>query len=615
MGYFLSAGNLASTEGCSIGDYRIDWRLNSPEGSLVFVSGNVGNGDGDLDSFHPLVDEIVISGTLYPIIRYVYVSGEKYAPYEEEGSKYSPDLIGCLPPIVVDSINCSTLLNNTSDYNYRLTREVNTGERDRSIKFDLGSTTNYVAWAFTGVQISDKLNVYYCKGNDPDGEIIDSFIIGNNTTTDYTPTNYPRQPGYDPNIAVDPIRVVANTAVRYISDLTGFTYELGDWLRFKVEGNILNPSQDDTKWVLEIKCFETLDLSNNFEDVGKFNSSTFSAIFDETDCRFEVKYSCLDNLNSANNNTSIFIRKYLTTTLVSSTLIGVGNTSTFTTNGTEHEHRLNRTTSIVAQILVPNWSLTSCINLAGEISVQKSGTNLTLSFTSSDDYNLVINNINTAQAHARYTAYLAANSSQLPYYGYYEFAFRVATGCDQSSTTIRYRIHFSTNISYNSPTSITFTLPTITNDYATSTDPCNSVWNTIDAIVTLINNDSASADQSFSTSVRFTGTGLLPTAYGYPDSPTVNKPLVREAARYLQIPAIMLNNLFDITLFGFCETTVVDTLYYRLHEYYDKVTITDIDDPENNYIFERKRFLETLNCADTMYDVVMQSSGTTTTTT
>jgi hypothetical protein len=406
MGYFLSAGNLASTEGCSIGDYRIDWRLGSPEGSLVFVSGNVGNGDGDLDSFHPLVDEIVISGTLYPIIRYVYVSGEKYAPYEEEGSKYSPDLIGCLAPIVVDSINCSTLLNNDADYNYRLTREVNSGDRDRSIKFDLGATTNYVAWAFTGIQISDKLNIYYCKGNDPDGEIIDSFIIGNNTTTDYTPSNYPRQPGYNPSIAVDPIRVQSSVSVKYVCDLTGFTYDIGDWLRFEVEGNILNPTEDETKWVLEIQCFETLDLSNNFADVGKFDETSFQAEWDAVNCRTEIRYSRIDNLSSAANSASIFLRKYFNFGIVATTNSGVvgGASAAFLSAGST-EYRFPKSTTVTTTAFGNTiGTLGTCAALAGTISIEKTSTDLILTFSSETDYDLVAANIAAVQAHAKYTA-------------------------------------------------------------------------------------------------------------------------------------------------------------------------------------------------------------------
>ena len=610
MSLFLNVNDLLSAEGCDIGDYRIDWHLNSTDGAIVFMSGNVGNTDPELDAFHPLVDEIVVGGLLYPVIRYVYVGGDKYASISESGSRYSPDLIDCLDPIFVESITCGSELNPSSDYPYRLIREVNVGEKNRSIKFDLVDGIDYVAWAFTALQIDDRLNIYYCKGNDPDGEIIDSFVVGANIISNYNPTNYPRQTGYNPALPVTPIYVQTSSAVKYISDMRPFTYELGDWLRFEVLGNISSPSEDETKWTLEIKCFETLDLSNNFADIGKFDEPTFAVEWDAANCRTEIRYSRLDNLSSVNNDVNIFLRKYMSFGGISLLTTNVGGVSAAVLSAGSTEYRFPKSTTLTNTAFGNiNGSLSTCAALAGTINIEKTSTHLNLSFTHSDDYNLVVTNINAVQANARYTAFLASSPTDVQYYGYYDFQFRLAESCDLPSTTKVFRIHLSSVITYDNPNSISFSLVEVSNGYTDPEEDCNSIMGTINSWVNLINTTKNEANDTYSTNVRFAGSGttygLIPRAYGA-NNPVENNGVSINHQRYFPIPVIMLNNLFDITTFGFCPSNVSGVDNYILWEIYDRVIITDTDDPVNNYTFERMRFLETNDCSDFIYDMVKQ---------
>ena len=116
---FLSVGIITLNTG-TIGYYAIDWRLDSTSGDIVFTSGETLD-PGEVQVQHPFTNEIVFAGTLYPIIKYIYVDGIKYTSVYEEGSRYSPDLINCIDPIIIDAIECETVYGADTLYPYYLT--------------------------------------------------------------------------------------------------------------------------------------------------------------------------------------------------------------------------------------------------------------------------------------------------------------------------------------------------------------------------------------------------------------------------------------------------------------------------------------------------------------
>ena len=103
-GSFLSAGDLISLSGNSIGNYAIEWRQDSVDGSVPFTSG-VGASDPNIQAQHPFTDEVVFAGTLYPVITYIYIDGNEYTSTPQSGPYYSPDLITCLSSVVITSID------------------------------------------------------------------------------------------------------------------------------------------------------------------------------------------------------------------------------------------------------------------------------------------------------------------------------------------------------------------------------------------------------------------------------------------------------------------------------------------------------------------------------
>ena len=77
----------------TLGDYLIEWRLNSTTGTTVFITGNAGNTDPTIQSYHPIIYEPVQAGILYPVLRYIEINSVKYSAYSfSVYGLYSPDL-------------------------------------------------------------------------------------------------------------------------------------------------------------------------------------------------------------------------------------------------------------------------------------------------------------------------------------------------------------------------------------------------------------------------------------------------------------------------------------------------------------------------------------------
>lgn len=108
---YLSCGTLSSLN-CIFGDYLIEWRMSSYTGYEILRSGE--GPDPLIAVQHPFFDYPVDCGTLYPVIRYVDIDGVRYSPYIGVGDIYSPDLLECLDPVIVDCITTTTTSSTSS---------------------------------------------------------------------------------------------------------------------------------------------------------------------------------------------------------------------------------------------------------------------------------------------------------------------------------------------------------------------------------------------------------------------------------------------------------------------------------------------------------------------
>ena len=183
MATLLSAAKLKSDYG-TIGNYLIEWRKDSVSGTPVFITGE--GSDPLIQAVHPFTDEIVQSGTLYPVIIYAYFNGQKYTLVPNAGDNYSPDLLHCLELYyqVIDSITCSSGGAGTYSHVYSYVNNLDPAiNASRTIKFDLNSdgTTNFFAWYFQGFEVVDQLTITYYHINDLENpDILVNWKIGSN---------------------------------------------------------------------------------------------------------------------------------------------------------------------------------------------------------------------------------------------------------------------------------------------------------------------------------------------------------------------------------------------------------------------------------------------------
>lgn len=611
MSYFLSCNPLQSNE-CSVGDYVIEWRLNARDGEIVFVSGK--GSDPAIQAQHPLVNEVVFAGTLYPIIRYAYLNSTKYTAEFEEGALHSPDFVTCLDPVVVDEVDCDTVLGSDPNYNYYLSyNNINDVGQDKSrtIKYNISATTQYLAWALRAYDVAEQIKIYYCTLADPTGTLIDNFIIGTRNAsggllvTNLYPSSYPTN--------ARTYNYSTGYPMPYISDLTSFTYTVGDYIRIEIIGSVLEPANTNTNWILSVQCIESIDDSFYSTDISKIDTLPSGALtfYGDPRCYYDISYNLLEetgNLNAFYRPVNPYFLYRYTDILHSYTYSS--NTKSLE-NGTNPIY-LGLRWKTIASISWMVQTIATCVNLGTEtISISKSGSDISFIFSDIDDYNVFVADIAAVQADADYTTWLGLSSSDSRYYGYYYIHYIYALSCGDTRTNLYFYIWLGSPISYDEPNkTITFTCTVPTNDI--SSDTCNTVRSDITSLI-----------------VNFNGT----IAFNYaPYTPTNvrttkpvgalwwNTPVLAETSRttysYLYIHEALVNNIFDPLSLGFCYDAPTKT--YRLYRVDDILTMKTYgthDQRLYDWKLERRVRLRTDVCTDTAYEIVAEGPGTTTTTT
>jgi len=614
MSTFLSCDNLVSNL-CTIGDYVIEWRLNSSSGTVVFVTGNTGNPDTDIQAFHPFTDEVVFAGTLYPVIRYAYINGVKYTSDYEEGSIFSPDFINCLDPVVVEAVDCSTVLGTDVNYPYYLTYNnvTDTGsDKSRLIKYDIASDTKYLAWDFLAYTVAEQLEIYYCTALDSVGTLVDNFIMGTRNssggtlTTDLYPVNYPTNPRI--------YNYYATLSTKFITDISSFSYTAGDYLKIKITGSVLEPSVTNTNWAIKLKCLTVDDIDSSFYDtsISKITDTPAIAYTGTPTCRYSITYNTSVAPGAQNKVTSpYFIYKYM---------------------------HVNHASSYSSQLLNPitsnhNWKYSSngawmwygagvntCTNLASgdTISVSKNTTDITFTFTNSADYNVFVSNINSIQASADYATWLTSTSSDLIYYSFYYIQYIVASSCGDSQTNIPLYVHLGSTIDYDAVAkTIKFTFNIPTNDIIA--EDCNDSYSIAATYISYMNNTKS---LTISPANSITYIRRVDPISAQKPAVTLQNIITTSQATWFYIHDVLLNGIVDLSS-TFCLDSASHE--WRLYRNYDRTTFNSYATHEerlNCYQLERKVFLRTDDCADydagtweTVYTAPCITSTTTSTST
>jgi hypothetical protein len=605
---FLSADILVLSSG-SIGHYAIDWRLDSVSGAIVFTSGNTFN-TSDVQAQHPFSDEVVFAGTLYPTIKYIYVDGEKYTSAYEAGARYSPDLMSCLPSVVVSAVDCSSVLGTNSLYPYYITYNNLSDpglDKSRKIKFNLSSNTAYFAWLLNGFDVPEQIKIYYCTLADTEGVLIDNFIhgrylpSGSSISVNLYPADYPINPRI-----TNPTNGGFSPALAFISRLDAFTYQVGDYLRIEVIGSVYDPTITNTNWQVGFKCLTAADMDCSVfdydSDIHKIIDTPVMSYASDPTCQYQVSYNTLDEIPGILPSKSTSVSNLYKYNSGFSYYYGPGGgnpAGNITTNPVKLGLRWYYNTSNYS--LYNNTGFTLCQALAsGEtVTLQKDTSFLSLIYSNQSDYDLAVSNVNEFHLHSSYITWSGLTDSDSRYYALFRMVFREAVSCGDAYTDRYLYFWFGTPITFDyAQKKITFEFIIPVNSFADSI--CNNVKESVDGYIANMTATKNLVLPGGSVTSNVKMQGLL---YSYWPVETLVNDSQREYGYGITIQEVMLNGVCDLSLLGFCYLYNVPNALVLL-KYWDRITLTDTTDHASrlaNWRHERKIGLRTGLCSD--YDI------------
>jgi len=469
----LTVGAVIGT-GVTITGYLIEWRQGSNTGPIVLLTGY--NPDVTVNAIHAFANEPVQSGTLYAVVRYIIINGIRYSPYFRQG-QYSPDLLTCLGSITVQGLNCSNGGNDT--YSHTITY-VNTIDpailAERTLRFDLNTdgSTAYFAWYFQAFAVADRLTISYVSVNDPiHPTVLTDWIIGSNATT---------------NLGANPkVYGSGYSQLKNLINLTGITYNVGDYLLIKVTPRVIETNNTNTNWTLQMKCLSSFNCYTAPSDARTFDPTSVHMVWDATNCQWVLRWK---NVGT-----------YMLPSDFQYSAYSAYSSGPYRYFSSPYEFYYNFIKKTQAFESYLNYSY-ACLNQSASVRVVKSGANMTFTFNNATDYNRYKTAYNNIIANANWTNYSADNSN-INHFKIYCFILYIANSCGDSYTTKFLYAHHDTTLNWDDANRVlSFTILNTTN--GTSSVACN----TLNAAATTIVNNIASAislaDFDVNTSISMT---------------------------------------------------------------------------------------------------------------
>jgi hypothetical protein len=370
----LSVGLLQSGT-CTIGDYVIDWYLNSVTAPIqTFASKNSGNINPTASQVHPFVVPSQ-SGTWIPVIRYIDVNGVTYSP---TGGIYnlSQDLATCLTNITITSLTCPAPTSGqpfySTDaryshyflYNYGATSVAGDANKTLSMELNADGSTKYLAWYFYAYRVSDRIKFSYVSPTLGTTTLLEDYVVGLNVTTDLTAN--PRRWN--------------STYFRGVLNLNSITYNTGDRVLIEIIGNYVDPTNAGTDWFIYLKCLSTFSTAWAKTPAPIACSTTFAEIA----CNNQLYI----DFPSYNDNTTTDLYKYL----IWNANAGIGGT--LNQAPTTAIPRAGIGLAVAATYCYSNWGLPTpsnpnpFIQPVNAFTFVKTGANLVMTFTNDFEYNL-----------------------------------------------------------------------------------------------------------------------------------------------------------------------------------------------------------------------------------
>ena len=565
----LSVGNMTSPL-CVLGDYVIDWYLDSTSNPIEFTSGNVGNPDPAIQQFHPFTGTSARpsqGGSWIPVIRYAELDGIVYYSTPTPGQDLATDLATCLTPITVLNLNCINGTNSTvgfEQYSHRYEYQnglQSPSDASKTLAFTLNSdgSTQYFAWYFQGANISDRIRFTYVSPLNTTSTVLQDFAIGNDiSATDFSGA----------------IKLVKASQFRYVIDLTGITYALGDYLLIDIISGYVAPLNPNTNWVAYFKCLTTFDTSwtrTVFDDCSPVMTQEASL------CRYKLEYGFTtfdDNLNTD-------IYKYLVGAE------GYVFTAASPTNATPTDvaYFSDGLLSCTPTLIGPYDP--SCTPAAGTITITKTANSWVYSFSSVTDFNKYQTEYNTAISNVTPIGPVPPNTD-INYFRFVRFwvqKFNNDNCGDTATTNTNVIIHYLEPVTFDAINlTMSFTVNSIDPApyYATLPPTCAGdcatlsyvgFVNTAASSITNLTVVTGTTQVTTCDATYYVQTSAVDTAktrsrrmfYGTPYYPTVPSPLTNGWYNEVITPVNRRNSYYD---------------------YYNICTITDLLDPINNFKIE-----------------------------
>lgn len=580
----ISCGVLQLSSGV-LGNYAIEWRLNAVDGEILFVSGNSDNTDNLISAVHPFVDEIVPGGTIYPVIKYVYVDGVRYDGYYDGGPNYSPDLRLCLTSTLVDSLNCDNGGVGTYSHSFTYNHINPNGSASRTFVFDIPNdgSEKYFAFYFYGDEVVDMLKVY---------SVLEGIV---DTTTHLIGTAVGiSQSGKGLITSGDNLYVAGENNYRerysgykYVINLTGVNCT---YLKIEVTSSVDNVSNPATIWQLYLKCLSGWTSCDQYIVNTGWTTTDISNLtlsWDATNCRyvFTLNPTSPLSIDSMYNN-------YITNIPFGSYNSSSGNSNSLWIDFKNKGY--------------PNWVNlnTTCYQLQDTVTYQKISAQqkLRISFTNVNDFNYYKSSYESTMANSNMISVTDDNTS-LNYYKliYFNQDFR-DINCVEDGSTYRslifhagsyvyfnnvsgnYYMDIYTHTNTSDPTNLHLPHYPLTNGL--TPDACGDVYSTANGFVSVGNTLYNLAD--FTDTTKFINTSPFAGYYmttGYTSGTTAYGHYGLDFSKIAvdEVCPSFKGSGYDSNCFDTTGNYYVDTAY-RFYKFGVKCILTGADKTNGNSV-------------------------------
>lgn len=472
----LSVGNLTGLP-CDISEgYVIDW---TRDGVHELVSG-VGS-DPEIEAYHPFIGQAsipVLPGEWIPTVRYVIIDG--VAVYGKPvGCETWCELIDILPVvIVVAPLDCTSILNPSGTYNFRL-NYISTNDyalASRKLRFNLDADLKYLAIKFDGYTVADEIEVLF-NNITP----IYSAIIG----SQLNPSDWDSIP--------KALSISASTKIFEFPE-----YTEGDHIIIKITPSV-RENNTNTNWLLSINCLGE-EASFNCEALTSdyYKIETVRMEYNNDTCSYRMIYKPKLYFNDlvTSSGAWYWIDRY------GLTIQANHNNYVYPITSTKEYYADLPYNKVRDNTTIYQSQPTKRANSNGMINYKKVGNVIEITFSHPQDYDDAYQSWLLLEASIFRTEFINDNT-KYEYYKHVILPLQLSElGCGDQYTSLTITLHPTTEVVFNGTNKVTFTTSSITN--AMTPIACDNTYTTIEKIITQVNNTHNYANYNYNSLCNLT---------------------------------------------------------------------------------------------------------------